>query len=93
MNEEATAAFEKLEKKLDEIKQSKEEKPQEKKEDQKDEHSSHSSHKFHGCCGGENPNFDENQVQCDNCLEKMGSESEIKDGKINNCWHCGDKIS
>ena len=93
LNEEAQAAFNKLEQKLDELKNKQESQPETQKEEkQKDEHSSHSSHKFHGCCGGENPNFDENQVQCDDCLEKIGSESEIKEGKINNCWNCGNKI-
>ena len=94
LNEEAASAFKKLEAKLDELKehQNHEHASPQPEEPQKDDHQSPSSHKFHGCCGGENPNFDENQVQCDDCLEKIGSESEIKEGKINNCWNCGTKI-
>jgi membrane protease subunit (stomatin/prohibitin family) len=69
------------------------EKVTQKEKEEKPEHTHpHSSDKFFGCCGNENPNYDDNQVECDDCLTNIGSENELKDGKINFCRGCGSKI-
>jgi len=59
------------------------------KHEEKHNHGTHSSDSFCPECGERNPDFKEKQARCVACGQDVGTEQEIKSGKVKYCRNCG----